>query len=70
MRYTEELRVICQKNSGEALEVFIHQQREIDPGYLPPLPELLDAATVYRADKIAAYCLENGQTVCDDLMIW
>ncbi|KAL4874973.1 ankyrin repeat-containing domain protein [Aspergillus karnatakaensis] len=62
MHYSEEIRVICQQNSLEALEAFIQQQRQSDPGYSPPLRVLLEAATDWRADKIAAYCLENGET--------
>ncbi|KAL2826188.1 hypothetical protein BJY01DRAFT_229872 [Aspergillus pseudoustus] len=68
MRYSEEIQAVCQRNSLEALEVLIQKQREIDTDYSPPLPDLLHAATDWDADKIAAYCVENGQTVFDGLM--
>ncbi|KAL4860702.1 hypothetical protein BDV12DRAFT_181207 [Aspergillus spectabilis] len=68
MRYSEEIKAIGQRNSLEALEVFIQQQREADPDYSPPLRDLLMAAADWDADKIAVYCLENGQTVFDGLM--
>ncbi|KAL2865546.1 ankyrin repeat domain-containing protein [Aspergillus lucknowensis] len=68
MRYSDEIQAICQQNNLKALEVFIQQQQEADPDYSPPLRALLRAATDWEADKIAAYCLENGQTVPDGVM--
>jgi hypothetical protein len=66
--YTEEVLAICRPNSRKALEAFIQQKRQTDPDYSPPLAELLHAATDCRADKIAAYCLENGQVAHNAMM--
>jgi hypothetical protein len=68
LRYRDEILAICHQNSREDLEAFIQRKRETDPDYSPPLPELLLGATDCRADKIAAYCLENGQVADRSVM--
>ncbi|CBF76145.1 hypothetical protein AN5074.2 [Aspergillus nidulans FGSC A4] len=67
---SEEIRAIARKNSREALEAFLQQQREAagELEYTPPLEDLLLAATDCRANQVAAYCLEHGQKATREMM--